>query len=76
LKIFLLATMAGLRATGSTNCPDHLMGNEGNCAHRNNGTFRPKTDESGGDVPIDKELAALFRGWHAKATGVCDRGGR
>ncbi len=31
--------------------------------------FAPKTSDSTGDVPIDKELAALFRGWHAKATG-------
>ena len=31
---------------------------------------RPRLADSGGDVPIDKELAALFRGWHAKATGA------
>ena len=69
LKIFLLATMAGLRRneidklewgafdwTASSvriDTTDHLT---------------PKTSDSAGDVPIDKELAALFRGWHAKST--------
>ena len=32
--------------------------------------FTPKTEDSGGDVPIDKELVAMFRGWHAKAAGA------
>jgi integrase len=30
----------------------------------------PKTPDSAGDVSIDKELVALFLGWHAKATGL------
>jgi hypothetical protein len=70
LKIFLLATMAGLRR----NEIDKLEW----AAFRWNDSviriaatehFTPKTADSGGDVPIDKELLALFRGWHAKATG-------
>jgi hypothetical protein len=30
--------------------------------------FAPKSSDGAGDVPIDKELLAMFRGWHAKAT--------
>ncbi len=32
--------------------------------------FTPKTSESSDDVPLDKELLAMFRGWRAKATGA------
>jgi integrase len=70
LKIFLLAAMAGLRR----NEIDRLewpafRWNEGVVRIEPTEHFTPKTTDSGGDVPIDKELAALFRGWHAKATG-------
>jgi hypothetical protein len=70
LKIFLLATMAGLRR----NEIDKLEWDAfrwADCAIRITSTefFRPKTNDSGGDIPIDKELLALFRGWHAKAKG-------
>src|SRR5207249_3313046 len=30
--------------------------------------FTPKSSHRAGDVPIDQELMALFRGWYAKAT--------
>src|SRR5438477_3999612 len=70
LKIFLLATMAGLRR----NEIDKL---QWQAFRRTAGVIRieptehftPKTTDSGGDVPIDKELLAMFRGWQAKATG-------
>jgi hypothetical protein len=70
LKIFLLATMAGLRRDEI----DKLQWQAfrwNDCAIRIGTTlhFTPKTSDSTGDVPIDKELLALFRGWHAKATG-------
>jgi len=69
LKIFLLATMAGLRR-GEI---DKL---QWQAFHWKEGIIRIettehsalKTSDSAGDVPIDKELAALFRGWHAKVT--------
>ena len=32
--------------------------------------FAPKSSEGAGDVPIDKELLAMFRGWQAKTAGV------
>jgi len=69
LKVFLLATMAGLRR----NEIDKLQWpafrwTAGVIRIESTEHFTPKTADSGGDVPIDKELAALFRGWHAKAT--------
>ncbi len=70
LKIFLLATMAGLRR-------DEIDKLQWQAFRWNDGVIRiettehstPKTSDSAGNVPIDKELASLFRGWHAKATG-------
>jgi hypothetical protein len=32
--------------------------------------FAPKTADGEGDVSVDKELLALFRGWHARATSA------
>ena len=71
LKIFLLATMAGLRR----NEIDKLQWpafrwNDGAIRIEATEFFMPKTSEGAGDVPIDKELLAMFRGWHAKATGA------
>ncbi|HEY1583598.1 MAG TPA: hypothetical protein VGF73_10930, partial [Chthoniobacterales bacterium] len=71
LKIFLLATMAGLRR----NEIDKLLWsafrwNEGTVRIETTEHFTPKTSDSGGDVPLDKELLAMFRGWRAKATGA------
>jgi hypothetical protein len=71
LKIFLLATMAGLRRNEIDKLPwAAFRWNEGIVRIETTQHFAPKTSDSGGDVPIDKELAALFRGWHAKATGA------
>jgi integrase len=70
LKIFLLATMVGLRR-------DEIDKLQWQAFHWNDSAIRiettehltPKSSDSAGDVPIDKELLALFRGWHAKETG-------
>ena len=71
LKIFLLATMAGLRRNEIDKLPwSAFRWNEGIVRIETTQHFAPKTSDSGGDVPIDDELAALFRGWHAKATGA------
>ena len=67
-KVFLLATMAGLRR-GEI---DKLQWTAFNWQDR---TIRiettehltPKSADSVGDVFIDEELTALFLGWHAKA---------
>lgn len=69
LKVFLLATMAGLRR----NEIDKLQWpafrwNDRTIRIEATEHFTPKTVDSGGDVPIDEELIALFRGWKAKAT--------
>jgi integrase len=70
LKIFLLATMAGLRRSEIDLLQwQAFHWNEGIIRIETTEHFTPKTTDSGGDVPIDKELAALFRGWHAKAKG-------
>jgi len=71
LKAFLLATMAGLRR----NEIDKLQWtafrwNDGVIRIQTTEFFTPKSSDGVGDVPIDKELLALFRGWHAKATST------
>ena len=68
LKIFLLATMAGLRR----NEIDKLQWpafrwNDSAIRIEATEHFAPKSSDSAGDVPIDRELLAMFRGWHAKA---------
>ncbi len=69
-KIFLLATMAGLRRNEIDKLPwSAFRWNEGVIRIEATEYFSPKTSDSAGDVPIDAELVALFRGWHAKATG-------
>jgi integrase len=70
LKIFLLATMVGLRRAEIDNLQwEAFRWKEGTIRIETTEHSTPKTSDSAGDVPIDKELAALFRGWHAKATG-------
>jgi Phage integrase family len=70
LKIFLLATMAGLRRNEIDTLQwSAFRWNDAVIRIEMTEHFTPKTTDSGGDVPIDKELVALFRGWHAKATG-------
>jgi integrase len=71
LKIFLLATMAGLRRNEIDTLQwSAFRWNDGVIRIETTEHFTPKTTDSGGDVPIDKELVAMFRGWHAKATGT------
>lgn len=71
LKIFLLATMAGLRRNEIDKLPwSAFRWNEGIVRIETTEHFKPKTSDSGGDVPLDKELLAAFRGWFAKATGA------
>jgi integrase len=68
LKIFLLATMAGLRRNEIDKLQwQAFRWTAGVIRIEPTEHFTPKTTDSGGDVPIDKELLALFRGWHAKA---------
>jgi integrase len=70
LKVFLLATMAGLRRNEIDKLQwQAFRWTSGVIRIEPTEHFTPKTADSGGDVPIDKELVALFRGWHAKATG-------
>ncbi len=71
LKIFLLATMAGLRRNeidklqwSSFRWDDHAIRIE------TTDFFSPKTSDGEGEVPIDKELLGLFRGWAARATST------
>ena len=69
LKVFLLATMAGLRRNEIDKLQwQAFRWTAGVIRIEPTEHFTLKTADSGGDVPIDKELAALFRGWHAKAT--------
>ncbi|PYL16274.1 MAG: hypothetical protein DMF46_03505 [Verrucomicrobia bacterium] len=71
LKIFLLATMVGLRRGEIDKLQwEAFRWKEGTIRIETTEHSTPKTSDSAGDVPIDKELAALFRGWHAKATGL------
>ena len=71
LKIFLLATMVGLRRGEIDKLQwEAFRWKEGAIRIETTEHSTPKTSDSAGDVPIDKELAALFRGWHAKATGL------
>ncbi len=70
LKIFLLATMAGLRRNEIDKLQwSAFRWSDGLVRIETTEHFTPKTADSGGDVSLDKELVALFRGWHAKATG-------
>jgi len=69
LKIFLLATMAGLRRAEIDRLQwDAFQWKEGVIQIETTEHSTPKTSDSAGEVPIDKELATLFQGWHAKAT--------
>jgi len=69
LKIFLLATMAGLRRDEidkleyrAFRWDDRLIRIE---ATR---YFHPKSEDSIGDVEVDSELLRIFRGFHARAS--------
>jgi integrase len=71
LKIFLLATMAGLRRNEIDKLQwSAFRWNDAVIRIEETEHFAPKSSDGAGDVPIDKELLAMFRGWHAKATGA------
>jgi integrase len=68
LKIFLLATFAGLRR----NEIDKLQWSafrweDGVIRIEATEYFTPKSSDSADDISVDRELLAMFRGWHAKA---------
>jgi len=70
LKCFLLSVMAGLRRSEIDMLPwaafrwdDRLIRIEDTT------DFEAKSQTSSGDVPVDPELIALFRGWRAAAKG-------
>ncbi|MGH8092692.1 MAG: tyrosine-type recombinase/integrase [Chthoniobacterales bacterium] len=70
LKIFLLATMAGLRRNEIDKLEwSAFRWSDGVIRIETTKHFTPKTSDSGGDVPIDRELAAFFRGCYAKSSG-------
>jgi integrase len=69
LKIFLLATMAGLRRNEIDKLQwSAFRWNEEVIRIEETEHFAPKSSDGAGDVPVDKELLAIFRGWYAKAT--------
>jgi integrase len=71
LKIFLLATMAGLRRNEIDKLHwSAFRWNDGVIRIEETEHFAPKSSDGAGDVPIDEELLAMFRGWHAKATSA------
>jgi integrase len=71
LKIFLLATMVGLRRNEIDKLQwEAFQWKKAVIRIETTEHSTPKTSDSAGDVPIDKELAALFQGWHAKATNL------
>jgi len=71
LKIFLLATMAGLRRNEIDKLQwSAFRWNDGVIRIEATECFTPKSSDSADDVPIDRELLAMFRGWHAKAAGT------
>jgi integrase len=71
LKIFLLATFAGLRRNEIDKLQwPAFQWNDGAIRIEATEHFGPKSSDSADDVPIDRELLAMFRGWHAKATST------
>jgi integrase len=71
LKIFLLATMAGLRRNEIDKLQwSAFRWNDGVIRIEETEHFAPKSSDGAGDVPVDKELLAMFRGWHAKTAGA------
>jgi integrase len=71
LKIFLLATMAGLRRNEIDKLQwSAFRWNDSVIRIEETEYFAPKSSDGAGDVEIDKELLAKFRDWHARATGA------
>ena len=70
LKIFLLASMVGLRRHEIDLLPwTAFRWNEGLIRIQATEHFRPKSHESESDVPVDRELLAMFRGFYARRRG-------
>jgi integrase len=69
-KIFVLAAMCGLRRREIDLLPwSAFRFDDGILRIEATELFQPKSDESTGDIPLDPELTALFRGYFARATG-------
>jgi hypothetical protein len=69
-KIFLLAAMAGLRRNEIDKLPwTAFRWDAGLIRIEATRFFRPKSEESEGDILVDPELLEIFRGYHARATG-------
>jgi integrase len=69
-KIFLLGLMAGLRRNEIDKLPWSAFDFERSEIHiENTPFFRAKTDDSNRPIPIDSELAELFRGHYLRRTG-------
>jgi len=70
LKIFLLATMAGLRRNEIDKLEwSAFRWNEGVIRIEATRYFHPKSEDAVGDVEVDAELLEIFRRFHARATG-------
>jgi hypothetical protein len=69
-KIFLLATMAGLRRNEIDKLEwTAFRWETGAIRIEATSYFHPKSEDSIGDVEIDPELLEVFRGYRARATG-------
>ena len=68
-KIFLLASMVGLRRNEIGKLPwSAFCWNEGLIRIEATEFFRPKSHESAGDVVVDSKLLEIFQGYYAQAT--------
>lgn len=68
-KIFLLASMAGLRRSEIDKLPwNAFRWDTGLIRIEATEHFHPKSEDSIGDVEVDTELLGVFRGYRAKAT--------
>ena len=69
LKVFLLAALAGLRR-GEIDTLEWpaFRWTDGVIRIEATRHFHPKSEDSVGDVEVDPELLAVFRGFHARAT--------
>ncbi len=69
-KIFLLASMAGLRRNEIDKLPwNAFRWEKGLIRIEATAYFHPKSEDSIGDVEIDPQMIELFRGYHARAAG-------
>ena len=69
-KIFVLAAMCGLRRREVDLLPWSAFRFEAGILRiEATEVFKPKSEESIADIPLEPELVALFRGYHARATG-------